>query len=77
MINSYVFKKEANLIKHSIHKFDLKKILENDRTTIYQNAEMRFSIDQSVIRVLIFDETNQLLLETLRNDFYGKAYEKL
>lgn len=57
-----------------IHKFSLDKILENKRTTIYCNEEMRVSIDKNVIRILIFDSDNTNLIEKLRGYFYGNEY---
>lgn len=77
MNRTYVFNKPPGLNNEVINTFDLKKVLSNDRTTILQNEEMRFSIDSKVIRVLLFDQNNTALLEKLRNYFYGDAYEKL
>lgn len=57
--------------------FGLHKILSNDRTTIYQNNEMRLCVDEKVIRVMLFDKTNHDLLEKLREFFYGENYRKL
>ena len=52
-----------------IHTFNLSNILINERTAIYENTNMRLSIDKKVIRVLLFRE-DKILLEELRNFFY-------
>lgn len=74
MNKSYVFRvlTEAKNLQ-LVHKFKLEKILSNDRTTIYENSEMRLCVDKKVVRVLLFEE-NKLLLENLRNFFYGEKY---
>lgn len=58
----------------TIHNFKLKKILSNDRTSIYENESMRFSFDRKVLRVLIFD-ANEDKVNNLYNYFYGEQYE--
>lgn len=75
MINNYVFhlNEDSNEI---IKKFELKKILSNNRTSIYQNDEMRFSFDKNVVRVLTFDD-NENMKEKLYRYFYGKQYEQI
>lgn len=75
MIDSFVFRLPADN-NDMIHKFKPKNILNNSRTSIYQNNFARFSIDKKVIRVLLFDENNKTLLEEIRNYFYGEEYEK-
>lgn len=75
MIDSFVFHLPADN-NDMIHKFKLKNILNNSRTSIYQNDFARFSIDKNVIRVLLFDKNNKTLLEEIRNYFYGEEYEK-
>lgn len=76
MINYYVFQLPADSKENIINVFDLHKIEENSRTTIFQNDEMRFSIDKKHVRVRFFGNDNQYLLEKLRNYFYGDTYEK-
>lgn len=77
MNNYFVFHRltEAKMTQF-IHTFNLKKILSNSRTTIYENKNMRVSSDKKVVRVLLFSE-DQTLLEQLRNTFYGEKYAKL
>ena len=75
MTKSYNFLLPNNFNENTIHMFNLRKVLANDRTTIFQNDEMRFCIDSGkVVRVLLFDENNNILLEKLRNYFYGEEY---
>lgn len=77
MIKNCVFRKPtvSNDNFNIIHKFGLNKLLENKRTSIYSNEEMRVSIDKNVIRILIFDDKNTELLENLRGCFYGNDYQ--
>lgn len=77
MSKACVFRKntDSNVNFNIVNKYRLKKLLENKRTSIYSNEEMRVSIDKSVVRVLIFDENNIKLLENLRGYFYGNDYE--
>lgn len=77
MIKDYVFQKPADSKENLISFWGLCKLLENDRTAIYQNGEMRLSIDQKVVRVVIFDEENDGLKERLRRYFYGEEYEAI
>lgn len=60
-----------------VYKFNLKKIIKNPRTSIYQNEYARFSIDKKVVRVLIYDDKNVDLLEKIRRYFYGEEYERI
>ena len=57
-----------------INKFQLEKVLSNARTSIYQNDYMRFSVDNSVVRVLLYNENDINLLEQIREYFYGEDY---
>lgn len=77
MNRSYVFhplpdKDNSQLI----NKFDLHNVLNNKRTSIYENVKMRLCIDERVVRVLLFND-DKILLENLRNYFYGDDYKKL
>ncbi|MBD5395898.1 MAG: hypothetical protein HDR71_16925 [Lachnospiraceae bacterium] len=76
MYKNCVFRLPANS-NDMIYKFNLNQLLTNSRTSIYQNDFARFSIDNKVVRVLLFDENNIDLLEQIRTYFYGDAYEKL
>ncbi len=60
-----------------VQEFNLEKILQNERTTIYQNEEMRLCIDKKVIRVLMFDEGNKELEERLWEYFYHEELSKI
>ena len=77
MNNSCVFRLPNTFNEDSVLKFGLHKILSNDRTTIFQNDQMRFCVDKTVVRVLIFDDNNYDLLENLRMYFYGEEYENV
>lgn len=76
MYKNYVFHLPANS-NEMIKKFKLKKVLSNSRTSIYQNPIARFSIDQKVVRVLLYNEDNIDYIEKVRSYFYGEEYEKL
>lgn len=76
MTKHFVFLKPTDSKENMLEHFNLHKILfSNDRTTIYQNDTMRFSIDESVVRVTIF-KTDDILVDKLRSFFYGKSYAK-
>lgn len=68
-----VSKEKADVVQ----VFNLKKVLQNERTKIYQNEEMRLCIDKKVIRVLIFDEGNKELEERLQEYFYDEELSKI
>ncbi len=76
MTNSYVFKVPNDSID-MIHTFNLKPILSNTRTSIYQNEFARFSIDKKVVRILLYNEKDYYILQEIRNYFYGEQYEKI
>lgn len=75
MIKSYVFHLPKNSKEKIINAFNLKKIASSDTTDIFQNDDMRFSVEKKVIRVLLFDKNNVILLEKLRNYFYDEEYK--
>ena len=71
MIHKFFHKpSDENEIIDFINDFSLHLRLENDRTKIYESNQMRGSIDSSVIRVLIFQETNTQLVEGLDKYLY-------
>lgn len=76
MIKTCVFHL-PNDSKDMINKFKLNKVLSNSRTSIYENRNMRFCIDKKVVRVLLYNGNDNVLLEQVRNYFYGEKYEKL
>ena len=46
MTKSYVFQPPLpNSVDDMVNTFELKKLLSNSRTTIFQNSEMRFCVD--------------------------------
>lgn len=73
MTKSCVFRLPLDSYK-IIDKFNLKKVLINKRTSIYENENMRFSFDNKVLRVLIFNE-DENILNNLYDYFYGGQYE--
>lgn len=76
MIKHFVFLKPTDSKENMLKHFNLHNpLLSNDRTTIYQNDTMRFSIDESVVRVTVFN-TDDILIDKLRSFFYGKNYAK-
>lgn len=74
MNKSFVFYSPLDSDK-IIKKFNLTKIISNERTSIYQNDKMRFSFDKKVLRILVFND-NKDITNTLYNYFYGEQYEK-
>lgn len=58
-------------LRKIINEMKLSQILHNNRTCIYENGEMRMSVDETVARILLYDDQNDLLLEKMRNYFYG------
>ncbi len=76
MTNSYVFKVPNDSID-MIHTFNLKPILSNARTSIYQNESARFSIDKKVVRILLYSDKDYPLLQKIRNYFYGEQYAEI
>ena len=76
MNNTFIFHLPVDS-NDMIHNFKLHKILENSRTSIYQNNFARFSVDKNVVRVLVFDKNNFELSEQIKNYFYGEEYENL
>lgn len=77
MIKNCVFQLSTNSKENMIQTFDLHQITSNNRTSIFQNEEMRFCIDKKVVRVVLFDKDNEILLDKLRKYFYGEKYERL
>lgn len=77
MIKNCVFHPTKDSKDKIVKMFDLKEVLMNSRTSIYQNNKMRFSFDKNVTRVLIFDDGNVELIEKIRNYFYGEEYGKI
>ena len=75
MIKNCVFQLPANSKENMINTFHLQHIVSNNRTSIFENNEMRFSIDAKVVRVVLFDGKNTSLLEKLKKYFYGEEYE--
>lgn len=53
-----------------IDAFVLEKLMENSRTTIYQNKFMRMAFDKKVVRVLVFHE-DKVIERKLYRYFYG------
>lgn len=76
MIEHYVFSLPPDF-NDFIHTFNLKKIKNTDRSSIYENSFSRFSIGKNTVRVLLFDANDTELLEKIRNYFYGDEYERL
>ena len=69
MIESYVYKLPNMTITEIMRRYNLKEILSNDRTTICQNEYMRVSFDKLVTRVLLFDNSNNEIIEDLNRRF--------
>lgn len=76
MTNNYVFH-IPNDSSDMIHTFNLQPILSNERTSIYQNEFARFSIDRKVVRILLYNNSDCLLLQKIQNYFYGEQYARI
>lgn len=72
MYSTMVFERPS--IKESVitKEFDLRFVLKNERTTIYENKDARFSFDKSVIRVMIYDGNNRKLTHRVEDYFYNE-----
>lgn len=77
MIKNCVFLLPSNSKEDMIDTFNLKEVLSNERTNILQNEKMRLCIDCKVVRVVIFDEKNEALLEKINKYFYGEEYGQI
>ena len=71
MTKSFIFQLplDSNQV---LDKFKLKKIVSNERTTVYQNEKMRFSFDKCVLRILLFDRD---IIKNLYDYFYDEQYK--
>ena len=84
-ISQFVFEKPKNKDKVIIEDFHLDKlVLQNERTSIYENNKVRFCFDSKVIRVFILDDSDDILKTRIQKYFYekqwknkkGKSYEQ-
>lgn len=60
-VNKYIIlNKKTNLKKvlSIIKELNMHQSLKNRRTTIWENADMQISIDSSIIRILIYSNTD-------------------
>ncbi len=74
MTKRFVFRLPDGSKDNMISTFNLKERLSNNRATIYENSEVRFSINNKTIRVIVFDEDNLKLQNSLKQFFYGEEY---
>lgn len=71
-VTQLVFQKLPDNEDDVVKDFNLSRlVMKNDRTTIYENDEVRFSFDEKVIRVIIFDSRNIELKREIQKYFYG------
>lgn len=74
---SLVFKKPLFLKKEKvITEFCLKHELTNNRTSIYENDDVRFCFDKKIIRVLLYDSSNKELKNRIQDYFYEKRWKQ-
>ena len=66
------FLKKENVIT----EFDLKHEFTNNRTSIYENDDVRFCFDKKVIRVLLYDSSNKELKQKIQDYFYEKRWKR-
>lgn len=74
MTKTLIFHLSNNTQEDIINYFNLNFILQNSRTTIYSNDNMRLCFDKSVIRILVFNKDNKDLLKKIYKYFYKNAY---
>lgn len=73
MYKQFVFRKPLNMEESFFaNKFCLVETLKNDRTSIWENDDVVFSVDKRVIRVFLYDGENKLLIKRIKDFFYGK-----
>lgn len=67
MKNYIILNKRKNLKKvlKIINNLNLKKSFKNKRTTIWENDNLKVSIDNSIIRVLIYSKDDILVYTDL------------
>ena len=75
MTKRFVFRLPEGSKDNIIHGFNLKERLSNERTSIYENKDMRFSIDKKIVRVIIFNGDDYELQNKIQKYFYGGNYE--
>lgn len=68
-MKNYVFQMPLDRLT-VIKAFTVEKLMENDRTVIYQNKSLRMAFDKKVVRVLVFQED-----ETIERKLYRYFYE--
>ena len=68
-MKNYVFQMPLDRLT-VIKAFAVEKLIENDRTVIYQNKSLRMAFDKKVVRVLVFQED-----ETIERKLYRYFYE--
>lgn len=72
MYKQFVFRKPLNIEMNNLrNKFSLIETLKNDRTCIWENEDVVFSIDKRVIRVFLYDGNNKNLIKSIKEFFYG------
>lgn len=72
-----VFVKPHFLKKETvIAEFDLKHEFTNNRTSIYENDDVRFCFDKKVIRVLLYDSSNKELKRKIQDYFYENRWKQ-
>lgn len=59
-----------------ISEFGLKHEFTNNRTSIYENDDVRFCFDKKVIRVLLYDGNNKELKHKIQDYFYEKKWRQ-
>lgn len=73
MYKQFVFRKPPDIqICNLKNKFSLNETLKNERTRIWENDDVVFSIDKKVIRVFLYDGNNKDLIKNIKEFFYGK-----
>lgn len=71
MCQALVFSQKSINIENLVKEFSLNFVFTNTRTTIYENDNMRLSIDDTVMRVLVFEANDYKFIDRLKRYFYG------
>ena len=71
MNQNLIFYRENIDTEKLIRDFSLQLVLKNDRTSIFENADMRVCVDKLVIRVLVYDEQHCGVGQKVKEYFYS------
>lgn len=70
MMNNLIYELKGTSIDTIVTELSLTLVVKNGRTKIYQNSDMRMSVDNKVVRILLFRHENVELEDKLDQFFY-------